>query len=122
MTTISAQTILRSRNTTRPDKVLTTLLLRYPRWIHAEFMTHRAFSRNAASSRAIPVEKLIRDVLQNTAEPIFWGKNQKGMQAHEECDNRILLPQTPLYDIGVSREEAWLIARDRMIEIPEAFA
>lgn len=122
MTTISAQTILRSRNTTRPDKVLTTLLLRYPRWIHAEFMTHRAFSRNAASSRAIPVEKLIRDVIENPAVPIHFGRNQKGMQAHEECGNRILLPQTPLYDIGVSREEAWLIARDRMIEIVEAFA
>jgi hypothetical protein len=33
---------------------LTTLSLKYPRWIHAEFMTHRLFSRNASSSRAVP--------------------------------------------------------------------
>lgn len=84
MTTISAQTILRSRHARRPDKVLSTLLLRYPRWIHAELMTHRVFSRNAASSRAIPAAKLIQDVLENPAEPIHWGKNQKGMQADEE--------------------------------------
>jgi len=38
---------------------LTTFQLTYPRFIHAEFMTHRQFSRNASSSRAIPVEKQI---------------------------------------------------------------
>jgi thymidylate synthase ThyX len=47
-------------------------------------MTHRAFSRNAASSRAIPVERLIADVERDPARPIHWGKNQPGMQAHEE--------------------------------------
>lgn len=84
MTTITATTILRSRNTTAPDKVLSTLLCRYPRFIHAEVMTHRVFSRNAASSRAIPVSKLIEDVLNDPAKPLHWGKNQSGMQAHEE--------------------------------------
>lgn len=84
MTTITAQTILRSRNAAAPDKVLSTLLLRYPRCIHAELMTHRVFSRNAASSRAIPVEKLIRDVEENPFVPLHWGRNQKGMQAAEE--------------------------------------
>lgn len=86
MTTISSTTILRSRNAAAPDKVLSTLLLRYPRCIHAEFMTHRVFSRNAASSRAIPVEKLIKDVEENTFFPIHWGVNQRGMQAGEQLD------------------------------------
>ncbi|UBM12703.1 FAD-dependent thymidylate synthase [Cupriavidus metallidurans] len=63
---------------------LTTLQLRYPRLIHAEFMTHRVFSRNASSSRAIPVAKMIEQVRTNPAMPIHWGKNQPGMQAHEE--------------------------------------
>jgi len=84
MTTISATTILRSRNACAPDKILTTLLLRYPRWIHAEVLTHRVFSRNSASSRAIPVKKFIEDVDEHPAYPIFIGKNQPGMQAFEE--------------------------------------
>lgn len=84
MTTISAQTILRSRNAAAPDKVLSTLLLRYPRFIHAEFMTHRVFSRNAASSRAIPVKKLIEDIERDPAFPIFFGSNKPGMQAGDE--------------------------------------
>lgn len=83
MTTISAETVLRSRSTVSGD-ILTTLLLRYPRFIHAEFMTHRVFSRNAASSRAIPVSKLIADVEDNPAEPLWWGANQPGMQAPRE--------------------------------------
>lgn len=63
---------------------LTTLQLRYPRFIHAEFMTHRVFSRNASSSRAIPVAKMVEQVRNAPAMPIHWGRNQAGMQAHEE--------------------------------------
>ncbi len=63
---------------------LTTMVWRYPRFIHSEIMTHRQFSRNAASSRAIPVEKMLAQVLEDPAVPIYWGKNQSGMQAREE--------------------------------------
>lgn len=63
---------------------LTTMLLKYPRFVHAEFMTHRMFSRNASSSRAIPVEKMIQAIIDEPAMPIHWGKNQKGMQAAQE--------------------------------------
>lgn len=63
---------------------LTTMQLRYPRFIHAEFMTHRVFSRNASSSRAIPVAKMLEQVRNDPAMPIHWGKNQPGMQAREE--------------------------------------
>jgi hypothetical protein len=117
MTTISAKTILRSRNASAPDKVLSTLLLRYPRFIHAEFLTHRVFSRNAASSRAIPVKKMIDDILADTAMPIHWGAAQKGMQADQECDARLRL----IVPGGVSRERAWLWARDEAIRIARAF-
>jgi hypothetical protein len=68
-----------------PDGVrLTTMLLRYPRFIHAEFMTHRMFSRNASSSRAIPVERMLEDVMTDPAKPVRWGVNGKGMQDHGE--------------------------------------
>ena len=63
---------------------LQTSVLQYPRLIHAEFMTHREFSRNASSSRAIPVAKVIKQVRDDPAMPVHWGKNQPGMQAHEE--------------------------------------
>ncbi|TSP14015.1 FAD-dependent thymidylate synthase [Cupriavidus campinensis] len=65
-------------------KPIATLLLRYWRSIHAELMTHRAFSRNAGSSRAIPVARMIEQVRNDPAGPIHWGKNQRGMQAKEE--------------------------------------
>lgn len=63
---------------------LTSLKLRYWRAIHAEFMTHRVFSRNASSSRAIPVKKMLQQVWNDPAGPIHWGANQAGMQANEE--------------------------------------
>ena len=66
---------------------LTTLELEYPRFIHAEVMTHRMLSKNAASSRAIPVGKMIEHIKEHTAMPVFWGKNQPGMQAKEEVTN-----------------------------------
>ena len=68
------------------DIRLTTLELEYPRFIHSEFMTHRMFSINASSSRAIPVNKMIEKVRNDPAMPIHWGRNQKGMQADEELN------------------------------------
>ncbi|QFZ87644.1 hypothetical protein GFK26_18095 [Variovorax paradoxus] len=67
-------------------KVITTFQLRYPRFIHAEFMTHRMFSRNASSSRAIPVAKIIEQIRNEPAMPIHWGANQPGMQADAELE------------------------------------
>lgn len=65
-------------------KRITTFELVYPRFIHSELMTHRLFSRNAMSSRAVPIEKMIAQVQEDPAVPIHWGKNQSGMQAKEE--------------------------------------
>ncbi len=66
-----------------PDGVtrLTTMELTYPRIIHSEFMTHRQFSRNAASSRAIPFDKMIANIQDDPFVPIEWGVNQPGMVA-----------------------------------------
>lgn len=60
---------------------IVTFCLEYPRFIHSELMTHRLFSRNAASSRAIPVATIIDQVRNAPAMPIHWGENQPGMQA-----------------------------------------
>lgn len=69
------------------NKRITTLQLKYPRFIHSEFMTHRVFSRNSASSRAIPVAKMIEQVQNDPAMPIYWGLNQPGMQASKEHED-----------------------------------
>lgn len=69
---------------------LTTFELTYPRMIHAELMTHRMMSRNSASSRAIPVQKMIANITEKPVIPEFWGKNQSGMQAGEELDEKTI--------------------------------
>lgn len=61
-----------------------TAQLTFPRCILAEFNTHKSIARNAASSRAIPVKKMLDGVKENPFIPIHWGKNQSGMQAFEE--------------------------------------
>lgn len=86
---------------------LTTLELTYPRFIHAEFMTHRQFSRNASSSRAIPIEKMIKSVVDNPAEPIRWGANGKGMQDSGELDALATL----------AAREQWITGRNAAVEI-----
>ena len=65
---------------------LTTLEVRFNRFILPEFNTHRVFSRNFSSSRAIPTGRLIAKVRDNPAMPIYWGKNQAGMQARAEIE------------------------------------
>lgn len=75
---IKAEVIKDSVSTTGAR--LTTFVLTYPRFIHSEFMTHRMFSRNASSSRAIPVEKQIKLISENPVVPLAFTKNKKGMQ------------------------------------------
>lgn len=65
---------------------LTTMELRYPRFIHSELLTHRVLSRNSSSSRAIPIAKMIAAVREDPALPVWWGRNQSGMQAFAQID------------------------------------
>lgn len=82
--TISALVVADSVGLKAPR--LTTLLLRYPLIIHAELMTHRVFSRNAASMRAIPIERMIKEISTDPFVPMVWLKNQPGMQGYEELE------------------------------------
>ena len=58
---------------------ITTLVLEYPRAIHSQLLTHRVFSKNSSSSRAVPAKKAIKQIQDNPAQYI-WTENQKGMQ------------------------------------------
>jgi hypothetical protein len=59
----------------------TTVQVRFPRIVHSELMTHRALSKNAGSSRAKPIAKMLAEVFKTPACPVEWGSNQPGMQA-----------------------------------------
>jgi thymidylate synthase ThyX len=82
--TIEAKVIAHSAHPRCRD--LITIQARYPRFIHPELMAHRAFSRNASSSRAVPIQRMIQDVWDDLAMPEEWGRNQAGMQAGAEID------------------------------------
>src|SRR5579884_3380236 len=84
---------------------LTTFEFTYPRFVHAELMTHRMFSRNSASSRAIPTDKLMARIENDPALPVWWGKNQSGMQAHEELDA----------EAKEAAKRVWIRGRDEML-------
>ena len=78
MNKISAKIIADSKDN-RGNRI-TSYILTYPRIIHAEVMTHRMFSRNAASSRAIPFNKMVEMVQTDPFIPIAWQEDHKGMQ------------------------------------------
>jgi hypothetical protein len=81
-------------------RLLTYGPLIYPKFIHGEFMTHRALSRNASSSRAIPVRKMIDEVRSDIlrAGPVYWGAEQKGMQSGEELSDVDWCDKIKYYD------------------------
>lgn len=110
---------------------ITTYEFEYPRFIHAELMTHRMFSRNAASSRAIPVERMIELIQARVAMPIHWGLNQAGMQANAECTENVVIRPTSnkiirwifskIPGLNVTREVAWKAAASTAIFFAKAF-
>lgn len=76
--------LLRASHNPATGTTLWSFQLRYWRAIHAELMTHRVFSRNAGSSRAIPVKTVLAQVWNDPAGPYYWGANRPGMQAGDE--------------------------------------
>ena len=84
---------------------LTTFEVLMPRWVLAEFNTHRQLSRNSASSRAIPIKANIENILANTALPVHWGLNQSGMVADLEAND----------EIAQKARDVWIRARDSAI-------
>lgn len=113
--TITAKIIEDSTNGAKENGRLTTFELEMPRFILAQFNTHRVNSRNAASSRAIPLKRRIESIMSDPVMPVRWGKNEPGMVATEEVDpdQKFAYGDTGL---ELSAKEAWLYARDRAVE------
>lgn len=87
---------------------LTSWKLTFPRVVLAELNTHRVFSRNSASSRAIPTERIIQAVLDDPYIP-QWTQNQKGMQG-----------QTMEDDAARQATHEWLKMRDIAVQFARA--
>lgn len=84
------------------DSRLTTLEVTFPRFILAELNTHRVFSRNSSSSRAIPTWKILNEVRDNPFVPDVFGSYQPGMVSGDPLDDAS----------SVYSENQWLEARD----------
>ncbi len=127
-TNVSARIVLHSASPHHNHAIITASLV-YPRFIHAEAKTHRVmsiddahvdfmqdisfmdekhFSRNAMSSRAVPIQKMIDQVRNDPAMPVRWGSNQPGMQAGADIE-----------DAGRA-EELWLRAAMHAADSAEA--
>ena len=125
---ISAKIVADSINAKTSDR-LTTFIVKFPRFVNSELLRHRNFSFCSASSRAIPSKKLILSVVNDPAIPVFWGKNQSGMQSYEELPDD---DQINIYDIGgyvgggitcsskKAAETRWFEARDTIIKYAES--
>lgn len=122
---------------------ITSVEVTLPRIVLAELNTHRAFTRNSASSRAIPYRKMVREVLERPFIPMAFQKDHSGMQGTEYFDEieqisigdfmnsllkmfknkedadlieklaKILEPYQGMYRTPV---EWWLMARDKAVE------
>lgn len=88
---------------------LATIEVEFPRPYLAEFNTHTRFSRNSASSRAIPVWKRLLTILDRPYIPNSFGTNKAGMQAGE-----VLSVSDQQYAV-----KNWLVGRD--IAVVQAF-
>lgn len=101
---LKAKILLQSLNLANGE-VITTWLLEYPRIIHAEMLTHRLFSRNTASSRAVPVSKMLKRIKDKPFIPSYWGKNQRGMSAANQVN----------FDTRDEAERLWLACLDEVL-------
>jgi hypothetical protein len=96
---------------------LTTLHCRYPRMVHGEVMTHRAFSRNGRSSRAVPVLTLLQE------EPYLpeFLTNKSGMVGGEPLTGEALEEANALW-LGLAAETKRVVGRLNELKVHKQHA
>jgi hypothetical protein len=121
MKKISAEIIADSKNE-QGDRI-TTFVLTFPRFILAELNTHRMFSRNSASRRAIPFKKMVEMVKEDPFIPIAFQEDHSGMQGTEYLESRGKYMLTEPDDgtgmtmaYSTSPVEEWLNGRDAAVK------
>lgn len=100
---------------------LTTIHVRVPRIIWPEIMTHRTFGRNARSSRAVPISRMIAEVRSAPFVPWHWTGAQKGMQGTPDHDAPVRALGT-FGDDEISAREAWIRACGFACDAAQSFA
>jgi hypothetical protein len=106
---ISARVVAKSKSA-YSDTILTCWEYDAPKCILAELNTHGILVRNAQSSRAVPVTKVIEQIRNNPVTPVHWGANQAGMVAGDEINNPVKVPRlrnTVVYHEVLPRDVAW---------------
>lgn len=101
---VNAKIIAHSCAPGAPD--LITMQVRFPWWLLPEMNTHRVFSRNYGSTRAIPISKLIDEANNDPALPIKWTSHRPGMQGGDDISSEQI----------EWAEEAYLEARDHAVK------
>lgn len=121
-TQTTARVVAYSQSEETDEKII-TFELEYPRIVHSEMMTHRLFSRNAASSRAIPVATVIDMVLTKPAMPVRFGANQPGMQDKgEDRDTPVAVAYGGMgEDIKLLPQQAWTHVAAKVAKYASAF-
>lgn len=98
---------------TNGTNTICSFILEYPRYTHAQMLTHRVFSKNSSSSRAIPTQDMIANIY---AEPVrqMWTHNQKGMQGPLVEDQKIIDGANKVHDLlfGVTLNTLRPLLRD----------
>lgn len=100
----TTRVVAHSRSTSNPENSIITFELEYWRAIHPELLTHRYFSRNAMSSRAVSLKNMESLVRSQETSPIYWGLDQRGMSASNEHEDPSLCV------------EAWDRGRERALK------
>lgn len=88
---------------------ITSMVCVFPRFILAELNTHRVFSRNSASSRAVPFNTMVKAVQDDPFIPIAWQREHKGMQGTEYLN----------WSDKADAEAKWLTAMHYSIKMAE---
>lgn len=108
---IKAEIIAHSKRAGTGDEII-TYKLTFPRIILSEVNTYKMLEKNTSSSRAIPVEKMIKVVEEDPFIPLAFQRQHKGMQGTEYITDEKELK---------SCVDLWLDGRDSALSVVDDF-
>lgn len=100
-TKVSAVRCIQASRCKNTGKEIFTLELEYPRVVHSQLLTHGVFSKNSSSTRAVPLEAAIKQILENPAK-VIWTTNQSGMQGEVVTDELLIEHANYVYHNAMS--------------------
>ena len=103
---ISARVVAKSKSTYSGQGIV-TFEYEAPKCILAELNTHNMLVKNAQSSRAVPVKKVLEQILNNPVTPVHWGSNKPGMVAGEEINVPVTFEDLDGHWHTHGRDDAW---------------